>query len=492
VQVSTIQYIDMLPPPEHTDRGWRFPPDFHFGVATSAYQIEGATSADGRGPCVWDTFAKKPDAIERGETATVACDHYHRWREDVELMRTLGVSSYRFSIAWPRVQPEGRGPANRRGIAFYDQLVDALLAAGIRPFPTLYHWDLPQALEDRGGWPKRETIDRFADYACMCAQILGDRVTDWSLFNEPYIFVSRGYLLGRYAPGRREEDAFLKAVHNVVLAHGDGFRAIRSVRPKARVGTVAALTCVEPATDSEADRNAAKEADALFNLLFLDPVLHGGYPGPFAERVSPRDLGWKRGDDQRMRAPLDFRGVNCYYRLVIGVPEATPKTPFYLLGSRGDRRVGGGHAELGKPQQVQIVESSFGRRDGPRTEMGWEVWPRALYDVAIRLKRRYGKVPLEITESGCAFPDTPGPAGQIHDDARIAYHREHLAMVAKAMRDGVDIRSYHAWSLLDNFEWSSGYRPRFGLVRVNYDTLERTVKASGRWYANVCASREVM
>lgn len=481
----------VLPPPQRLDGGWQFPEGFHFGAATSAYQIEGATDVDGRGPSVWDSFCRVQGAIERGENGDRACDHYNLWRDDVAMMRELGISSYRFSIAWPRIFPEGRGPLNRKGVAFYDKLIDALLSAGIRPFPTLYHWDLPQALEAKGGWPNRDTADCFADYASACARLYGDRVKDWVLFNEPYIFVSRGYLLGRYAPGRKEPDAFLKAVHSVALAHGKGYRAVKGERGRARVGTVVAMSPCEPLTDSDDDQEAAKEADALFNLTTLDPLFHGGYPGPFAEKVRAKALGWKGGDDQRLRAPLDFIGINCYYRLVIGVSKGKPNLPFYLLGARGDKRTGGGHAELGAPSRVRVVESSFGRTGGPRTEMDWEVWPRALHSVLMRVTKRYGRIPLEVAESGCAFPDAISPDGVVHDEARIAYHREHLSMVAEAMHDGADVRSYHAWSLMDNFEWASGYRPRFGLVRVDYQTQRRIIKQSGRWFSNVCRERYV-
>jgi beta-glucosidase len=480
-----------LPLPEFLTDGVRLPDGFDLGVATSAFQIEGATKRGGRGPSIWDTFAGVPGAIERGESGDPACDHFHRWPEDIAIMRDLGITSYRFSIAWPRIQPTGKGAPNPAGLGFYDRLIDSLLDAGIRPFPTLYHWDLPDALEQAGGWPLRTTADRFADYAAICARRFGDRITDWTLFNEPYIFLSRGYLTGRYAPGRKEPEAFLKAVHTNSLAHGDGFRAIRAVQPTARIGTVVALSPCEAATDSDADRAAAKEADALFNLLTLDPLFFGGYPGSFAEKVSAKSLGYKRGDTARMQVPLDFVGINCYYRLVVGVANGAPKSPFYLLAARGDARTGGGHAELDKPSRVRVIESSFGRREGARTEMDWEIWPKALYDVIMRLTRRYGRIPIHVAESGCAFADVIGPDGQVHDDARSAYHREHLFRVAEAMRDGANVRSYHAWSFLDNFEWASGYRPRFGLIHVDYRTQRRTWKRSARWYQDVCHSRVV-
>jgi beta-glucosidase len=481
-----VQPPDVTPHP--------FPPHFHFGVATSAYQIEGAVDADGRGPSIWDTFAQQPGAIERGEDARRACDHYHRRDEDLAILRDLGVSSYRFSIAWPRIQPTGRGPANAAGLAFYDRLVDGLLEAGIRPFPTLYHWDLPQALEDEGGWPARETAARFADYAALMAQALGDRVAQWSLFNEPFIFTSRGYLLGRYAPGRRSVADFLRAVHVVNLAHADGFRAMKAVRATLRVGSVYAMAPCEPATDTPADRDATAYADALFNHLFLWPLTSGRYPEAFLEGIPPEALGLRHGDAARLRTPLDFVGVNCYYRLVVSAadtpPGKRPPLPFFLFGVRADARPTGGHADLSEPNPTgRRIETAFGRDEGPRTEMGWEIWPFALRDVLLAVTREYGRIPIEVCESGCAFADEPGADGVVHDASRIAYHRAHLAAVADAIAQGADVRSYHAWSLYDNFEWASGYRPRFGLVHVDYETQRRTPKASAAWYREVCRTR---
>ena len=469
----------------------RLPPGFQFGVATSAYQIEGAVAADGRGRSIWDTFCDKPGAVERGESAAVACDHYNRMEEDVALLRDMGVSSYRFSISWPRIQPTGRGPANAKGIAFYDRLVDALLKAGIRPFPTLYHWDLPQALEDEGGWPARDTAARYADYAAIMAQALGDRVRDWALFNEAFIFTSRGYLLGRYAPGRRNLDDFLRAVHTVSLATGDGFRAVKAARPRARVGSVFALAPCEPAMDTPADREAAVYADALFNRLFLDPLFHGSHPAEFLESVSENALGQEAGDERRMHAPLDFIGINCYYRLIVSAGGERPDLPFFLFSLRQDTRTTGGHGDFsGKratdPHGMLRIENAFGRNHGPRTEMGWEIWPDALRDALLLLTERYGRVPIEVCESGCAFADVPDADGVVHDPARIAYHEDHLAAVADAIARGADVRSYHAWSLFDNFEWASGYRPRFGLVHVDYATQKRTLKSSGEWYRALC------
>ena len=470
----------------------QFPDDFLFGVATSAYQIEGSTEADGRGESIWDRFCNTPGAIERGEDATIACDHYRRIEEDLELIRSLGVGSYRFSIAWPRIQPNGRGTPNSKGIAFYDRIIDAMLEAGIRPFPTLYHWDLPQALEDAGGWPARDTAERFAEYASYCARAFGDRVTDWSLFNEPSIFTSRGYLLGKYAPGRRSVRDYLRAVHVVALAHADGFRAVKAERPTARVGAVYAQAPCEPATDTQADIEAAAYADAIFNHLFLDPLTYGRYPEAFVRDLPGDALGIMPGDEKRLLAPLDFIGVNCYYRLVVSAGGDRPDLPWFLFGIRTDSRATGGHADFSSAQGGGIrIENAFGRNDGERTEMGWEIWPRALHHVLLDLTREYGRIPIEVCESGCAFKDDPDDDGIVRDTARIAYHRAHLQAVADAIADGADVRSYHAWSLYDNFEWASGYRPRFGLVHVDYQTQDRTLKQSAHWYSKVCHTRSI-
>ncbi|MEO7522068.1 MAG: family 1 glycosylhydrolase [Gemmatimonas sp.] len=472
-----------------------FPPQFQFGVATSAYQIEGAVDEDGRGRSIWDTVCDKPGAIERGESAAVACDHYHRVNEDVALLRDMGVSSYRFSISWPRVQPTGSGAPNKKGVAFYDRLVDSLLREGIRPFPTLYHWDLPQALEDAGGWPARDTAARFADYASIMANALGDRVRDWALFNEPFIFTSRGYLLGRYAPGRRNVSDFLRAVHTVSLALGDGFRAVKAARPDARVGSVFALAPCEPALDNDVDREAATYADALFNRLFLDPLYTGSHPTEFLETLTPGALGEQPGDDERMRAPIDFIGINCYYRLVVSGGTERPDLPFFLFSIRNDARGTGGHGDFSGQRATDPhigdvrLHNAFGRNQGARTEMGWEIWPDALRDALLMITKRYGRMPIEVCESGCAVADVTDADGVVQDSARIAYHRDHLAAVAQAIKAGADVRSYHAWSLFDNFEWASGYRPRFGLVHVDYATQQRTLKSSGAWYRALCQSR---
>lgn len=467
-----------------------FPADFLWGVATSAYQIEGALDADGRGRSIWEVFAERAGAIERGENAALACDHYRRLDEDLALLRSLGVGSYRFSIAWPRIQPGGTGPVNRAGLAFYDRLVDGLLEAGIRPFPTLYHWDLPQALEDAGGWAARETASRFADYAGLMLQALGDRVRDWSLFNEPFIFTSRGYLLGRYAPGRRSLRDFLRAVHVVTMAHAEGFVAAKAARPAARVGSVFAMAPCEPATDSADDRSATDYADAVFNHLFLDPLLKGNYPQPFLDSVPLQALNMRPTDVDRMHTPLDFVGVNTYYRLVVSSGgDNRPDLPYFLFDILSDERTTGAHADFSSPaRNVRRIENAFGRSEGKRTAMGWEIWPRALHDVLLSISRHYGAIPIEVCESGCAFDESPGSDGVVHDAGRISYHQAHILAVADALRAGANVRSYHAWSLYDNFEWASGYRPRFGLVHVDFASLRRTWKQSAHWYRALCAA----
>ncbi|MBK6843116.1 MAG: family 1 glycosylhydrolase [Gemmatimonadetes bacterium] len=471
----------------------RFPADFLWGVATSAYQIEGALDADGRGRSIWEAFAERAGAIERGEDASLACDHYRRRDDDLELLRSLGVGSYRFSIAWPRIQPSGAGPVNRAGLAFYDRLVDGLLEAGIRPFPTLYHWDLPQALEDAGGWAARETSARFADYAGVMLHALGDRVRDWALFNEPFIFTSRGYLLGRYAPGRQSVVDFLRAVHVVTMAHAEGFAAAKASRPDARVGSVFAMAPCEPATDSEDDRAATDYADAVFNHLFLDPLLKGCYPQAFLDSVPLQALAMRAGDTDRLRTPLDFLGVNTYYRLVVSSGgDNRPDLPYFLFDILSDERTTGAHADFSSSvRNVRRIENAFGRSEGKRTAMGWEIWPRALHDVLLSITSAYGAIPIEVCESGCAFDESPASDGVVHDAGRITYHQAHILAVADALRAGANVRSYHAWSLYDNFEWASGYRPRFGLVHVDFATQRRTWKHSAHWYREVClAARE--
>jgi beta-glucosidase len=444
-----------------------FPRNFFWGVATSAYQIEGAWKEDGKGESIWDRFAHTPGKIKNGDTGDVACDSYHRWHDDVALMKAMNLNSYRFSISWPRVQPVGSGPLNSKGADYYSRLVDALLEAQIRPLVTLYHWDLPQALEDAGGWPNRDTAVRFAEYVERMARLLSDRVSDWVLFNEPSAFTDLGYLEGVHAPGRKSLVDFLRASHTVNLAQGAGFRALKAVRPAARVGTAFSMSPCEPATDSEADKIAADRAHAITNLWFLETALKGRYPEALTF-LPETVMGIKSNDAQNMRAPLDFVGINLYYRTIVSA----------LTGVQ----------RAGSPRAWLFPVNMIGGTQGPKAGNEWEVWPQALYDMVMRITRDYNRPVIEITESGCAYPDVPDASGEIHDTSRTEYDRDYLAALAHAIADGAEVRGYHAWSLLDNFEWAEGFSQRFGLAYVDFKTQKRMLKESGRWYAKVAAA----
>jgi len=447
-----------------------FPKGFFWGTATASYQIEGAWNEDGKGESIWDRFAHAAGKIKNGDTGDVACDSYHRWREDIALMKAMNLNSYRFSIAWPRVQPAGSGATNAKGLDYYSRLVDALLEARIRPFVTLYHWDLPQNLEDAGGWPNRDTAQRFADYVQVVAKALGDRVTDWMIFNEPAAFVDLGYLDGTHAPGRQSLIDFLRATHVVNLAQAAGFHALKAMYPKSRVGTAYSMSACEPASDSDADKLAAERCHAITNVWFLEPALRGKYPEALTF-LPERVMKISSGDMEKVRAPLDFIGINLYYRTIASAPGTMERIR---------------HA-----QDWLFPVKMEGGTQGPKTDIGWEVWPKALYDMVMRITRDYGRPVIEITESGCAYNDGPDAAGAIHDERRTKYHRGYLSAVAQALRKGADVRGYHAWSLLDNFEWAEGYSQRFGLAYVDFKTQRRTLKDSGRWFGTVAESNRL-
>jgi beta-glucosidase len=448
----------------------QFPKGFFWGATTAAYQIEGAWREDGKGESIWDRFSHTPGKIKNGDTGDIACDSYHRWREDITLLRALNLNSYRFSISWPRIQPSGNGPANSKGIDYYNRIVDALLEARIRPFVTLYHWDLPQALDDAGGWPNRDTASRYTEYVELVTRALGDRVSDWLLFNEPLAFTYQGYLDGTHAPGRTSIVDFLRATHTVNLAQAMGFHALKAIRPSARVGSAFSMSACEPATDSEEDHVAAERCHAITNLWFIEPALKGRYPEALAF-LPERVMGFKSGDVDKMRAPLDFIGVNLYYRTIASAPGAVER--------------------ISHPQQWLFPVKMEEGQEGPKTGNGWEIWPQALYETVTRITRDFNRPQIEITESGCAYNDGPDASGVIRDTRRIEYHRQYLQALARAIADGADVRSYHAWTLLDNFEWAEGFSQRFGLAYVDFKTQQRTIKESGRWYAKVAAENRV-
>jgi beta-glucosidase len=436
-----------------------FPPGFLWGAATAAYQIEGAVAEDGRGPSIWDQFAHSPGRTLDGDTGDVACDHYHRWREDIAIMRDLGLQAYRFSIAWPRIMPMGRGRVNQAGLDFYSQLVDELLANDITPFATLYHWDLPVSLEADGGWPFRSTAFAFADYAEVVGRHLGDRIKNWLTINEPWVVAHRGYIEGAHAPGRTSLEDGLAAAHHTLLAHGYAAQALRAANSDAKVGIVINSDIMVPRSEHRLDRLAAEQAHESMNRWFYDPIFLGSYPEDAVRRYD-WDMGPVfDGDMIAIRQPLDLLGVNYYTRKIHADPSLD---------------------DVERPQP--IVEA-----DLPQTTMGWEIYPQGLTDFLIRMDRDYDLPPIYLTENGAAFPDEVVD-GAIHDDDRVDYLERHLKALAAAIAAGVDVRGYFVWSLLDNFEWARGYAQRFGIVRVDYNTQERIWKDSAHWYREVIAA----
>ena len=438
---------------------------FRWGVATSAYQIEGAAAEDGRTPSIWDTFCDVPGAVANAENGDVACDHYHRMPSDVALIKDLGVDTYRFSVAWPRVQPGGRGPVNAAGLAFYDRLVDELLGKGVDPWVTLYHWDLPQELEDAGGWPARDTALRFADYAMHVYDALGDRVKVWTTLNEPWCSAWLGYFVGVHAPGRRDLGASMSAVHHLLLGHGLATQRIREAAASAgrevELGLTVNLGNAIPASDSAADLDAARRADGLGLRLYLDPVFRGAYPADVVADLAEQGitLPVQDGDLEAINAPIDVLGVNYYIDSVFAGTDEAGRT-------RDDD---------GNPV-VRVVPRGL-----PKTAMDWEIRPEGLRDLLVRLHGDYPGTPMVITESGAAFDDTADADGFVEDLDRTGYLHDHLAAVADARDAGADVRGYFAWSLMDNFEWAYGYAKRFGIVRVDYGTQVRTPKRSALW-----------
>lgn len=441
-----------------------FPADFAWGAATSSYQVEGAVEEDGKGTSIWDTFVRASGTIANGDTGDVACDHYHRWAEDVDLMASYGLNAYRFSVSWPRIQPDGRGPANRRGLDFYDRLVERLLERGIRPALTLNHWDIPQRLQDDGGgWQNRDTVERFGDYASLLYDALGDRVTWWITHNEPWIISALGYRLGIHAPGWTDVEAELRTAHHLLLSHGVAVDAYRASGRTAPIGITLNLLPTYPQADTDADRTAAVLSDGYTNRWYLDPVFRGAYPADMLEYFGRRfTLDWIRpGDLERANRPIDFLGVNYYARRVVRAPLPDEAAEFAW---------------------VVRTETTTGI---PTSDLGWEMTPETFLELLVRLKDEYGGPTIFITENGCSLEDAIADDGGVHDPRRIEYLRSHLAAVEEAIGQGVDVRGYFAWSFLDNFEWAEGYGPRFGLTYVDYPTQRRIPKDSAAWYRGV-------
>jgi beta-glucosidase len=439
----------------------RFPPGFSWGLATSAYQIEGAATDDGRGPSIWDTFSHEPGRVERGETGDVASDHYHHLDEDLDLLARIGVGAYRFSVSWPRVLPKGTGEPNEPGLAFYDRLVDGLLERHIRPMLTLYHWDLPQALQDRGGWTNPEMVGWFADYAGLLADRFGGRVGEWLTLNEPQVFAFLGHANGIHAPGLDDWPMALRVADAALRAHAAAVARIREVAPSARVGAAINVNFVDPASDTDADRAAARLHSAVNHGWFLDPLFGRGYPELALEAHAAAGHLDALSLEPPPSGDLDFLGLNYYTRETIA---ADPAAPFGIAGVR--------------------------RRGVERTTMDWEVHPDGLRQVLLRLQHEYAPSDIRVTENGAAFPESgPDGTGRVRDDERRAFLERHVAATADAIGEGVPVSGYYVWSFLDNFEWAKGFGQRFGIVHVDYDTLRRTLKDSGAWYASLIKAR---
>ncbi|MTK03186.1 beta-glucosidase [Micromonospora sp. CP22] len=435
-----------------------FPPDFGWGAATSAYQIEGAAKEDGRGESIWDSFSRTPGRTRNGDTGDVAADHYQRYAEDLDLMRDLGLRSYRFSISWPRIQPDGTGAANQRGLDFYRRLVDGLHERGIAPMATLFHWDLPQSLQDTGGWESRDVAYRFADYAAIVFDALGERVPVWLTINEPKTVVQNGYLSGHHAPGRQDPDAAYLVAHHLQLAHGLAVGALRATGSNSRIGPAFNLHPCYPADDSTEAAEATRLYDGYENRLYLDSALTGSYPEDVLADLGPNSRmvrGIRDGDLEIISSPIDLLAVQYY-------------TPIYVTAS-------GGMA-----------------RRWPTSEAQWQqIYPDGMYDILTRVTRDYGQIPLTVTENGLPTPDVLSAEGTVEDHGRITFLRDHLAAAHQAIADGVPLESFHVWSLLDNFEWAEGYEQRWGLIYVDYPTQRRVFKRSAHWYRQVIADNAI-
>ncbi len=441
-----------------------FGSDFKWGVATAAYQIEGAVDEDGRTDCVWDVFARKKGRIRNGDHARHACDFYNRYEQDLELVKELGFEQFRFSLSWSRILPDGHGRVNQAGVDYYNRLIDKCIALGIEPWITLYHWDLPQALEKSGGWKNRRTVEWFAEYAAVCANAFGDRVRHWIVLNEPMAVAGLGYTTGEHAPGNKGIHNFLPVVHHLALSQAEGGRVLRQLLPNARIGNAISCSHVIPNSQSAADIRAARRADALMNRLFIEPALGLGYPQDAFPFLSNIKRFMREGDRERLKFDFDFWGLQNYFSVVVQ------------------------HSYLAPVMWLKEVPATL--RNVPTTGLGWEISPSGMYEILKQFQRYKGVRELVITENGAAFKDKM-KEGKVEDHDRRAYYHDYLDAVLKAKNDGVNISGYFAWTLLDNFEWAHGYSARFGLVYVDFKTQERTVKESGRWFAGFLKKPEM-
>jgi beta-glucosidase len=433
-----------------------FPQGFVWGAAAASYQIEGAAKEDGRGESIWDRFSHAPGNVDNGDTGDVACDHYHLWKDDIRLMKEIGLHAYRFSIAWPRIFPSGRGTVNEKGLDFYKSLVDGLLDKGIQPYATLYHWDLPQALQDQGGWPARSTAEAFVEYADVVTRTLGDRVVSWATLNEPMVSAYVGHLIGRHAPGHQDMEEMLAASHHLLLAHGMSVPVIRANAPKSKIGVVLNLQMHVPASPSPADRIAAWTGDGVQNRWYLDPISGRGYPEDVLKYFGKPMKAIQEGDLEKIQTRIDFLGVNHYFRTIHRHPDVPE--------SEND------------PVSVRAIEN--------KTEMDWEIYPQGMFDILMRVHADYQFPEYYVTENGMAAKDLVED-GKVHDPRRIDYHRDYLTWARKAIEVGVPLKGYFAWSLLDNFEWGFGYAKRFGLIYVDYESQKRILKDSAYFYKDV-------
>ena len=465
----------------------RFPDGFLWGTATAAFQVEGAWNEDGKGESIWDRFTHTPGKVKGGTTGDVACDQYHLYAQDMALAKRLNQKSYRFSISWPRIQPSGTGAPNMKGIDHYSKFVDVMLENGLRPFCTIYHWDLPQGLEDRGGWPNRDLAGYYADYAGILAKHLGDRITIWAPFNMPWSFTYMGYGVGAFPPGRANFGDFLKAAHTVALAQAQALRSIKAASSKATVGSAYGMCPAYPKTDSEADRAAAARYHAMNNVFFLGAAMKGQYPKAFVGEPPYEQMGFKPGDEKILYAPLDWVGFHYYTRRIVSDASSTQA---YGGGSFSGTEIEADPA-TGRDPYTRFRAAM--PTEGPITESGLEVWPRGIYDLVMQISREYNNPIIEMTESGCGYLDAPYDKenGRVPDTRRIEFFRNELGELARAIADGARVRSFHAWSLLDNFEWANGQTERYGLIYVDYRDQKRTIKDSGYWYGKVAASNRL-